>query len=62
MTTEIIEMNLIKNAERFKVLVMNREYPQARDYFNNLREDEQAFILRREPYKGWLRALRFSSL
>ncbi len=48
--------------ERFKELVLERKYNEAREYWNGLDFEEKRYITHRDEYSRWLRPLKMSSL
>ena len=48
--------------ERFKELVSQRKYNEARDYLNGLSEERKIYLKKNNQYKIWLKVLSISSL
>ena len=48
--------------ERFKGLVLERKYKEAREYWDRLDSDKKRYINNNEKYSRWLRPLRMSRL
>ncbi len=61
-TLETNNQKLEETALNFVRLVEDRNYKKAKEYYNNLNEEEQRYIQRKEDYSWKLKALSMSSM